>query len=153
MEFKVNRVANFHVYSVAHKTNASLGLVVHRIFWLFTLSPYKIRRDVAKTSFSNFFYKTYQIQCKEWGFLCRDLFGPALGTGDFGHLTVEHSPMLMCRFKSMACYSSQEFEAAHKVHRQLYDQCTNHDSSASESSSRYSSESSRVRTKTYQFMK
>lgn len=32
----------------------------------------------------------YDVQCKEWGFLCRELFGPGLGTGDYGHLTVEH---------------------------------------------------------------
>ena len=76
-------------------------------------------------------------QCKEWGFLCRELFGLGLGTGDYGHLTIEHSPMLVRRFKSMARYSNQGFEAAHKVHRQLYAHCTNHDSSASESSSKW----------------
>jgi len=79
----------------------------------------------------------YDIQCKEWGILCRELFGVGLGTGDYGHLTIEHSPMLMRRFKSMACYSNQGFEATHKVHRQLYAQCTNHDSSSSESSSKW----------------
>ena len=52
-------------------------------------------------------------------------------------MTIEHSPMLMRRFKSMARYSNQGFEAAHKVHRQLYAHCTNHDSSASESSSKW----------------
>ena len=116
------------ILSCPIRTNASLGLVVHRIFLLFTLSPQKIKRDVAVTPFYNFFFNTYQIQCKEWGFLCRELFGPGLGTGDYGHLTVEHSPMLMRRFKSMARYSNQGFEAAHKVHRQLYAHCTNHDS-------------------------
>lgn len=59
-------------------------------------------------------------QCKEWGFLCRELFGLGLGTGDYGHMTIEHSPVLMHRLKSMARYSNQGFEAAHKVHRQLY---------------------------------
>ena len=28
-----------------------------------------------------------QKQCKEWGFICRELFG--LGTGDYDHLTIE----------------------------------------------------------------
>ena len=69
------------------------------------------------TPFYNFFFNTYQIQCKECGFLCRELFGLelAIGTGDYGHLTVEHSPMLMRLFKSLARYSNQGFEAAHKV--------------------------------------
>lgn len=52
-------------------------------------------------------------RCKEWGFLCRELFGLGLGTGDYGHMTIEHSPMFMRRFKSMARYSNQGFEAAH----------------------------------------
>ena len=76
-------------------------------------------------------------QCKEWGFLCRELFGLGLGTRDYDHFTIEHSPMLMRRFKSMARYSNQGYEAADKVHRQLYAQCTNHYSSASEPSSKW----------------
>ena len=38
------------------------------------------------------------FQCKEWGFLLREMFGGKLGTGDYGHLTIEHVPMLMRNF-------------------------------------------------------
>ncbi|KAK3734790.1 hypothetical protein QZH41_020537 [Actinostola sp. cb2023] len=62
------------------------------------------------------------------------MFGQGLGTGDYGHMVIEHSPMLIRKFKSMGKYSNEGFEAAHKLHRQLYAQCTNHDSSFSESS-------------------
>ncbi|KAK3732232.1 hypothetical protein QZH41_020061 [Actinostola sp. cb2023] len=76
----------------------------------------------------------FDLECKEWGCLCREMFGPGLGTGDYGHMVIEHSAMLMRRFRSMGKYSNQGFEAAHKLHRQLYAQCTNHDSASSESS-------------------
>ena len=62
------------------------------------------------------------------GFPLQRTLWPGLGTRDYGHLTLEHSPMLMRHFKSMAHYSTQGFEAAHKVHRQLYAHYTNHDS-------------------------
>lgn len=34
-------------------------------------------------------------QCKEWGFLLTKLFGIHLGTGDYGHLVVDHSATLL----------------------------------------------------------
>jgi len=36
------------------------------------------------------------IQCKHWGIVLRHIFGASLGTGDYGHLTVEHAPMFKC---------------------------------------------------------
>ena len=67
------------------------------------------------------------FQCKHWGIVLRHIFGVSLGTGDYGHLTIEHAPMLMRRFRSMSRYSNQGFEAAHKLQRQLYSRATNHD--------------------------
>ncbi|KAJ7377138.1 hypothetical protein OS493_030733 [Desmophyllum pertusum] len=69
----------------------------------------------------------FDVQCKHWGIVLRHLFGVSLGTGDYGHLTIEHAPMLMRRFRSMTRYSNQGFEAAHKLQRQLYSRATNHD--------------------------
>ena len=37
----------------------------------------------------------FLFQCKEWGFLLLEMFGTSLGRGDYGHLTVEHVPMLL----------------------------------------------------------
>lgn len=69
------------------------------------------------------------LQCKEWGFLLKKLFGHHLGTGDYGHLVVDHSAMLLRHFRSMYKYSGQGFESSHKLHRQLYSRATNHDAS------------------------
>ena len=69
------------------------------------------------------------LQCKEWGFLLKKLFGHHLGTGDYGHLVVDHSTMLLRHFRSMYKYSGQGFESSHKLHRQLYSRATNHDAS------------------------
>lgn len=69
------------------------------------------------------------FQCKEWGFLLKQLLGQHLGTGDYGHLVVDHSAMLLRHFHSMYKYSGQGFESSHKLHRQLYSKVTNHDSS------------------------
>lgn len=68
-------------------------------------------------------------QCKEWGFCLRDLFGLGLGTGDYGHLTVEHASMLLRKFRSLRHYSNQGFEASHKLQKQIYSRATNHDGS------------------------
>ena len=46
----------------------------------------------------------------------RHLFGVTLGTGDYGHLTIDHSAMLLRLHRSLAKYSNQGFEASHKVH-------------------------------------
>ena len=43
-----------------------------------------------------------------------------LGTGDYGHLVVDHSAMLLRHFRSLCKYSGQGFESSHKLHRQLY---------------------------------
>lgn len=69
------------------------------------------------------------LQCKEWGFSLRDLFGLGLGTGDYGHLTVEHASMLLRNFRSLRLYSNQGFEAAHKLQKQIFSRATNHDGS------------------------
>lgn len=66
-------------------------------------------------------------RCKEWGFLLKDLFGSSLGTGDYGHLLIDHAPMLMRRFLSMTEFSQQGFEASHKDQRQLWLKATSHD--------------------------
>lgn len=66
-------------------------------------------------------------QCKEWGFLLRELFGSGLGTGDYAHLTIDHAPMLMRRFLTMKDYSQQGFEASHKDQRQLWLKASSHD--------------------------
>jgi hypothetical protein len=51
------------------------------------------------------------------------------GTGDYGHLTIDHSAVLLRQFQSLYHYSGQGFEASHKLHRQLYSRATNHDAS------------------------
>lgn len=81
-------------------------------------------------SFNDPFYLVlFFFQCKEWGFLLKQLLGQHLGTGDYGHLVVDHSAMLLRHFRSMYKYSGQGFESSHKLHRQLYSKATNHDSS------------------------
>ena len=69
-----------------------------------------------------------KLQCKEWGFLLKKLFGIHLGTGDHGHLVIDHSAMLLRQFRSLCEYSGQGFEASHKLHRQLFSRAINHDS-------------------------
>lgn len=59
----------------------------------------------------------------------RELFGLGLGTGDYGHLTVEHASMLLRNFRSLRHYSNQGFEAAHKLQKQIFSRATNHDGS------------------------
>ncbi|XP_048576933.1 uncharacterized protein LOC116615566 isoform X2 [Nematostella vectensis] len=65
--------------------------------------------------------------CKLWGLHLRHLFRGGLGTGDYGHLTVEHSAMLFRQHRSFAKYSNQGFEASHKIHRALYSRASSHD--------------------------
>lgn len=57
----------------------------------------------------------------------RHLFGVTLGTGDYGHLTIDHVAMLLRLHRTFAKYSNQGFEASHKVHGALYSRATNHD--------------------------
>ena len=57
----------------------------------------------------------------------RHLFGVTLGTGDYGHLTIDHVAMLLRLHQTFAKYSNQGFEASHKVHGALYSRATNHD--------------------------
>lgn len=76
----------------------------------------------------------FLFQCKEWGFCLREVFGVGLGTGDYGHLTVEHASMLLRNFRSLRDYSNQGFEAAHKLQKQIYSRATNHDGSGEASS-------------------
>lgn len=69
--------------------------------------------------------------------MLRKLFGPGLGTGDYGHMTVEHASMLLRNFRSMKEYSNQGFEAAHKLQKQLYSRASNHDGSGVASSGEF----------------
>lgn len=62
------------------------------------------------------------------------MFGTTLGTGDYGHLTVEHVPMLFRINRSLRHLSNQGYEAGHKLQRMLYLRATSHDSSSSTSS-------------------
>lgn len=78
----------------------------------------------------------FSSQAKEWGFLLREVFGDRLGTGDYGHLTIEHTSMLFRRFRSFTRYSNQGFEALHRMQRQSYARATNHDGKAFGKSSR-----------------
>lgn len=71
----------------------------------------------------------FDLECKKWGFYLRELFGSGLGTGDYGHLTVEHASMLLRNFRSLRHYSNQGFEAAHKLQKQIFSRATNHDGS------------------------
>lgn len=77
----------------------------------------------------------FKLQCKDWGFTLQEAFGNCLGTGDYGHLSVEHAPMLMRRFRSMKEYSNQGFEACHKLQGSLFSRATNHDQSEEAASS------------------
>ena len=56
----------------------------------------------------------------------RHLFGVTLGTGDYGHLTIDNSDMLLRLHHSLARYSNQGFEASHKVYQALSSRATNH---------------------------
>ncbi|KAJ7373259.1 hypothetical protein OS493_012848 [Desmophyllum pertusum] len=61
----------------------------------------------------------FDVKCKEWGFLLLEMFGTSLGTGDYGHLIIEHVPILFRSHRSLHHLSNQGFEAAHKLQRQL----------------------------------
>ena len=76
----------------------------------------------------------YYFQCKESGFLLLEMFGTSLGTGDYGHLTIKHVPMLLRTHRSLHHLSNQGFEAAHKLQRQLFAKATSHDSSGNTAS-------------------
>ena len=65
----------------------------------------------------------------------RDTFSPLLGTGDYGHLMIEHGSMLMRTIRSMREFSNQAFESSYKADRRLYSQATNHDIHSNDSSS------------------
>ncbi|KAK3729744.1 hypothetical protein QZH41_011207, partial [Actinostola sp. cb2023] len=70
----------------------------------------------------------FDVKCKEWGFLLLEMCGKSLGTGDYGHLTIEHASMLLRMHRSLCNLSNQGFEASHKLQRQLYLKATSHDS-------------------------
>lgn len=76
------------------------------------------------------------MRCKEWGFLLKELFGCSLGTGDYGHLLIDHAPMLTRHFFSMSEFSQQGFEACHKDQRQLWLKATSHHQQGEASSSK-----------------
>lgn len=54
-----------------------------------------------------------------------EMFGTNLGTGDYGHLTIEHVPMLFRAHCSLHHLSNQGFEAAHKLHKLKKQKLTN----------------------------
>ena len=78
----------------------------------------------------------FLLQLKEWGLICRGVFGPSLGSGDYGHLLIDHAKQLLRKFRSLREYSNQGFESLHKLQRVLYSRATNHDQSGSGSSSK-----------------
>ncbi|XP_068732762.1 uncharacterized protein [Montipora capricornis] len=91
-------------------------------------------KEIAMVTRSKVFRETEQgeidlfdVKCKEWGFLLKDLFRSSLGTEDYGHLTIDHAPMLMRRLLSMTEFSHQGFEASHKDQRQLWVKESSHD--------------------------
>ena len=65
------------------------------------------------------------------------MFGNKLGTGDYGHITIEHASMFMRNFLSLKEYSNQGFEAAHSLQRQLFSRATSHDRHGYTSSSKF----------------
>ena len=73
------------------------------------------------------FSPSLYVKCKEWGLNLQDTFGTLLGTGDYGHLVIEHAAMLMRTFGSMRDFSNQGFESSHIADRRLYQQAKNHD--------------------------
>ncbi|KAK3720030.1 hypothetical protein QZH41_005173 [Actinostola sp. cb2023] len=101
------------------------GLPLHKIE-----DYYKNTKNGAKqVILDRYSFCEYTIEeAKEWGYLLRELFGDRLGSGDYGHLTIEHSSMLFRRFRSFTKYSNQGFEALHRIQRQTYARATNHDS-------------------------
>jgi len=72
------------------------------------------------------------------------MFGRSLGTGDYGHLTVEHVPVVFRVHRSLHHQSNQGFEAAHKLQQQLYARATSHDSSGDTASCKFISISTGV---------
>ena len=111
-----------------------LPIIIVVVFHICTLSPVpsfsaplRLLLFVLYLSYYYHFLTCDGFQCKHWGIVLRHIFGVSLGTGDYGHLTIEHAPMLMRRFRSMTRYSNHGFEAAHKLQRQLYSRATNHD--------------------------
>ena len=67
------------------------------------------------------------------------MFGNQLGTGDYGHITIEHASMFMRNFLSLKEYSNQGFEAAHSLQRQLFSRATSNDRHGYASSSKFKS--------------
>lgn len=104
-----------------------LPIIIVVVFHICTLSPVpsfsaplRLLLFVLYLSYYYHFLTCDCFQCKHWGIVLRHIFGVSLGTGDYGHLTIEHAAMLMRRFRSMTRYSNHGFEAAHKLQRQLY---------------------------------
>lgn len=99
---------------------------------MFSASGVRLPRSCGK----EFLKKTWKRKSifltwslKRGGFYLRELFGSGLGTGDYGHLTVEHASMLLRNFRSLRHYGNQGFEAAHKLQKQIFSRATNHDGS------------------------
>lgn len=70
-------------------------------------------------------------------FLVVEMFGRSLGTGDYGHLTIEHVLMLFRIHRLLYQLSNRGFEAAHKLQRQLYAKATSHDAMDQTASCKY----------------
>ncbi len=68
----------------------------------------------------------FDAQLKAWGRLFKHLHGPRLG-GDYGHIIIEHTAMLLYKHRSISQFNLQGFEASHKLQRQLWQQATSHD--------------------------
>ena len=84
---------------------------------------------MVRLTYATIIFSVFSFKCKDWGFLLKKQFGSHLGTGDYGHLVVDCSAMLLQHFHSFYKYSGQGFESSHKLHHQLYSKATNHDAS------------------------
>lgn len=68
----------------------------------------------------------------------REVFGSNLGTGDYGHITIEHTSMLLRNFLSLREFTNQGFEATHSSQRVVYAKATYHDRHGHATSSKFS---------------
>ena len=66
------------------------------------------------------------------------MFGSNLGTGDYGHITIEHASMLLRNFLSLREFTNQGFEATHSSQRLVYAKATSHDRHGHATSSKFS---------------
>ena len=119
---------------MAHRQN-SLSLPLNRSYRRFTFTCKLLEISVEISKCTIIYFVFFPFKCKEWGFLLREVFGCSLGTGDYGHITIEHASLLFRNHLSLREYLNQGFEAAHSLTRQLYSKATSHERHGHASSS------------------